>query len=168
MPREPGTPSRATPGASASAARIAEAVRTKPACCVDGMGLVALLSTLAAARASPEPRTFDRLCTIRAATTGGHDSNGDYYGGFSTNSLVHHERRVCGAPSQYMSAVAIGSRAYLAPFRADHIGVVDVSSSTFSTISMPDDGVTSELSQYIGAAGRPVEGADKCSKWNVW
>ena len=116
------------------------------------MGLVALLSTLAAARASPEPRTFDRLCTIRAATTGGHDSNGDYYGGFSTNSLVHHERRVCGAPSQYMSAVAIGSRAYLAPFRADHIGVVDVSSSTFSTISMPDDGATSEVSQYIGAA----------------
>ena len=105
--------------------------------------LIALLPTLAAARA-PESQTFERLCTIRARDSG--YSNRFY-------SIAMPVQHICGnggSRSWYMGAVAIGSRAYLAPYAADNIGVVDVSSGTFSTISTLDAGVTGS-SKYVGA-----------------
>jgi len=106
-------------------------------------GLFAVLPALAAARA-PEPQTFERFCTI-------HDRD-------SVNARSHQVtwgyETLCGnsdGQSWYMDAVAIGSRAYLAPYRADNVGVVDVSSGVFSTISTRDAGVTG-TSKYIGAA----------------
>ncbi len=116
------------------------------------MALVALLPTLAAARAAHEPQTFESLCTMRAAAASRReDPFRDYYD--TDHHYRYYEWRVCGHSawyrSEYMSAAAIGSKAYFAPYSADHVGVVDVSSSTFSTISIPDDGVTNK---YVGAA----------------
>ena len=102
-----------------------------------------MLPALAAARA-PEPQTFERFCTIRDRD--------------SVNARSHQVtwgyEHVCGnsdGQSWYMDAVAIGSRAYLVPYRADNVGVVDVSSGVFSTISTRDAGVTG-TSKYVGAA----------------
>ena len=102
------------------------------------MGLLALLPTLAAAQ-PPNPPTFERLCAIRAPATVPR--------GESTP-----QRHICGrsGSSWYMGAVAIGSRAYLAPYLANNVGVVDVPSGTFSTISTVDAGVTGNF-KYVGA-----------------
>ena len=120
------------------------------------MRLVALWPHLVTARV-PESQIFASLCTIRAPATGVYDTSGrapatgvyDTSGKFSAEQ----ERHLCGFTgkrSWYMGAVAIGSRAYLAPYVADNVGVVDVASGTFSTISTLGAGVTSE-SKYVGA-----------------
>ena len=105
------------------------------------MGLVALLPGLAAARPPPDSKTFESLCAIHAPATGPHDISKDEYG---------EDEYLCGSWSAYMGAAAIGSRAYLAPYVADNVGVVDVSSSTFSTISTLDAGVADDF-KYLSA-----------------
>ena len=104
--------------------------------------LVALLPTLAAVR-PPESQTFERVCTIRARDTGPRVFYGE-----DSQPFQH----VCGKGGKpwYMGAVAIGSRAYLAPHAADNVGVVNMSSGSFSTISTLDAGVTG-TSKYVGA-----------------